>query len=275
MEAIREAIEAAVRKDRPMTVRQVFYRMAVQGVVPKQERRGYNTVQRLLVEMRREGRIPYSWIVDSSRTIRRPTTFDSMEDALRNTARAYRRSLWTDLPVYIQIWLEKEALTGVLWDVTDRWDVPLWVSRGYTSLSYLHSGAERIQAAIEAGRRVYVYNFGDHDPSGVNAWEKLQETIRAFIDDPQAVEFERVAVTPEQIDAWDLPSRPTKKSDTRSKAWSAGESVEMDAIPPARLKELVRGCVERHIPRRELDYIRAIEEEERQTLRHIADRMAA
>jgi len=273
MERIRTAIYEQVAENHPMTVRQVFYQMAVRGIVPKQERRGYNTVQRLLVEMRRAGRIPYAWIVDSSRTIRKPTTFDSMEDALQNTARTYRRSLWTDLDVYVQIWCEKEALTGVLWDVTDDWDVPLWVSRGYSSISYLHQAAERIQAALDAGRLPYVYNFGDHDPSGVNAWEKLKETLREYVEDPELVEFERVAVTPAQIKAWDLPSRPTKRSDSRTKTWEGGRSVEVDAIPPKALKALVQQCVTQHIPDRELQRIQQIEQQERETLQHIAQRM--
>jgi len=273
METIRTAICEAVERDHPMTVRQVFYRLAVSGVVPKQENRGYRTVQRLLVEMRRAGRVPYSWIVDSSRTVRRPQTFDSAEDALRTTLRTYRRDLWADAGTYIQVWLEKEALAGVLWDVTEEWQVSLWVNRGYSSVSYLRQGAESINKALRAGREVYVYNFGDHDPSGVNAWEKAEEDLREWIDAPERVRFERVAVTPEQIRDWDLPTRPTKTSDSRAEGFE-GASVELDAIPPARLKELTRECIERHINPRALEQTKKTERLERETLRDFAKELA-
>ena len=143
--------------------------------------------------------------------MRRPQTFDSAEDALRSTVRTYRRNLWRDTGTFVQVWLEKEALAGALWDVTDEWHVSLWVSRGYGSISYLRSGAKEINKALRAGRKVYVYNFRDHDPSGVNAWEKAAEDLREWIDAPKRVRFERVVVTPEQIERWDLPTRPTKK----------------------------------------------------------------
>jgi hypothetical protein len=271
MEAIRAAICDVVDEHRPMTVRQVFYQMAVRGVVPKQERRGYQTVQRLLVEMRRSGRVDYEDIVDSSRTVRRPTTFDSMEDALLDTADMYRRGLWGDTGVYVQIWLEKEALTGVLWDVTDQWDVPLWVSRGYGSISYLHIAAKYVAQALSHGRTVYIYNVGDHDPSGVNAWHKLQETLTEFAGQSEALNFERLAVTPEQIERWNLPSRPTKSSDTRTKTWEGGESVEVDAIPPRQLKAIVQQAIERHISSYELERIKQLEQQERQTLKEYAE----
>lgn len=273
MEEIRQSIEETLREDRPMTVRQVFYRMAVKNVVPKQESRGYNTVQRLLAEMRREGRIPFSWIVDSSRTVRRATTFDSAEEALRRTAQTYRRDLWASTDVHVQMWLEKEALAGVLWQTTEKWDVPLWVNGGYSSITYLHNGANEINRAMDAGNTVFVYNFGDHDPSGVDAWEKLQEDLSEWVRSPSRVRFERLAVTPKQIRKWDLPSRMTKTSDPRSKNFE-GRSVELDAIPPDKLKELVERCVTRHVSERQLEQIRQIEREEEKTLHQFAEQLS-
>lgn len=274
MEAIRQAIEDTLREHRPMTVRQVFYRMAVKDVVPKQKKRGYNTVQRLLAEMRRSGRIPFNWIVDSSRMVRKPTTFDSAEDALRRTAQTYRRDLWSSTDAHVQMWLEKEALAGVLCETTEKWDVPLWVNRGYSSITYLHNGADEINRAIEAGNTVYVYNFGDHDPSGVNAWDKLQEDLSEWVEHPAKVRFERIAVTWKQIREWDLPSRMTKKSDPRSKNFE-GRSVELDAIPPDRLKALVERCVTRHVSERQMQKIRQIEEQEEKTLQRFADQLSS
>lgn len=271
MEALREAIYAALEDDHPMTVRQVFYRLTVRSVVPKTENQYKNTVCRLLANMRRDEVVPYGWVADNTRWVRRAQTYDSMEEALRQTARTYRRSLWSEGDVYVEIWLEKEALAGVLVEETDRWDIPLYVTRGYPSLSYLHEAAETIN---DIGKPTILYYFGDHDPSGVDISRNVREGIKEFVDRPELVTFKRVAVRREQIEAWNLPTRPTKRSDSRSKNFD-GRSVEVDAIPPKALRGLVRECVERHVNRRELEMLRNIEEQERATLSHIAENLAA
>ena len=114
---------------------------------------------------------------------------------------------------------------------------------------------------------VYIYHLGDFDPSGVNAGEKIEETLRELAPDAD-ITFERIAVTPEQIDAWDLPTRPTKTSDTRSKGF--GEiSVELDAIEPDQLRGLVREAIEDHLPRRQFEVLKAAEDSERTIIRQL------
>ena len=81
MKAIREAICRALADDQPMTVRQVFYRLTSAGVIAKTETE-YGTVKRLTAELRRDGKIPYEWLADATRWMRKPTT----------TARSRRRS---------------------------------------------------------------------------------------------------------------------------------------------------------------------------------------
>ena len=94
---------------RPMTVRQVFYQATVRNIVEKSEA-GYNKVQTDLVQMRRSGALPYDWLADNTRWQRKPNTFDSVEQALQDTARFYRKSLWNYAQCYFEIWLEKDAL---------------------------------------------------------------------------------------------------------------------------------------------------------------------
>ena len=115
------------------------------------------------------------------------------------------------------------------------YDVPLMVARGYASLSFLHSAAEYIN---DLEVPAYIYHLGDFDPSGVNAGEKIEETLREMAPDAE-IHFERIAVTPEQIGEWDLPTRPTKATDTRSKGFG-DISVELDAIEPDQLAR--RSC---------------------------------
>jgi hypothetical protein len=127
----------------PMTVRQVFYQATVHNLVEKSEA-GYNKVQTDLVQMRRVGDLPYSWLPDNTRWQRRPRTYNGVQAALEDTARFYRKSLWADADAYVEVWLEKDALAGVIMPVTSMYDVPLMVARGYASLSFLHSAAEHI-----------------------------------------------------------------------------------------------------------------------------------
>jgi hypothetical protein len=264
MESIRRAIFLALRADHPQTIRQLFYRLTVEGVIAKTEPE-YKTVVRLTGEMRRAGDLPFEWIADSTRWMRKPTTYDSVESALQITAQTYRRSLWAESSHYVEIWIEKEALAGVVVDVTAEFDVPLMVTRGYPSLSFVQSAAE----AMNARRQLtFVYYLGDYDPSGVDISRKLEEDLRHFTDG--LVEFERIAVTSEQIEDWHLPSRPTKKTDTRAKKFK-GESVELDAIPAPELRELVRDAIEQHVDQHQLKVLQTAEEEERRLLLQMAE----
>src|SRR5215468_5927877 len=160
--------------------------------------------------------------------MRKPRTHNSVEEALRDTAKLYRKSLWASANSYVEIWLEKDALSRVIMPVTSMYDVPLMVARGYASLSFLYSAAEYIN---DLDVPTYIYHFGDFDPSGVNAGEKIEETLRELAPGADIV-FERIAVTEAQIADWDLPTRPTKASDTRAKAFGSTLSVELDAIEP-------------------------------------------
>ena len=242
----------------PMTVRQVFYQATVHGLVEKTES-GYGKVQTDLTVMRRAGELPYDWLADNTRWQRKPRTFSSVEEALRDTAAFYRKSLWTDADCYVEIWLEKDALSGVIYPVTSMYDVPLMVARGYASLSFLYSAAEYIN---DLDVPTYIYHFGDFDPSGVNAGEKIEETLRELAPGADIV-FERIAVTEAQIADWDLPTRPTKASDTRAKAFGSTLSVELDAIETNQLRALVQGAIELHLPVEQFEKLKAAEESER------------
>ena len=248
---------------RPCTVRQVFYQATVRGIVEKSEA-GYGKVQHDLVLMRRADELPYNWLADNTRWQRKPRTFDGVADAVTQTAKFYRKALWTHADCYVEIWLEKDALAGVVLPITDLYDVPLMVARGYASLSFLHSAAEDIN---ELDVPTYIYHLGDYDPSGVNAGEKIEETLREMAPDAE-IHFERLAVNPSQIQAWDLPTRPTKISDSRSKGF--GEiSVELDAIDPERLRALVRAAIEQHLPAEQYKILKIAEDSERALIKQL------
>jgi hypothetical protein len=259
-----DAITAIAADIQPCTVRQCFYQCVVKGVVEKSES-AYDKVQRALVALRRDGRVPYSWVHDSTRVTYRPTTYSSVAAALLETANGYRKALWDDIDVAVEIWLEKDALTDIVYPVTNEFDVPLRVARGFSSLSFLADAAKDMEAS---GKEVYVYHLGDHDPSGRSAGEVIERDLKALAPSVD-IYFERIAVTPEQIAELRLPTRPTKSSDSRAASFEAEfgrGSVELDAIHPDTLRQIVRDSIELHIGDDEREALRAAENEERTRL---------
>ena len=216
VEARRNALCEIVKRLRPATVRQVFYQASVAGIVEKTEA-GYDKVQTDLTILRRAGRVPYSWLTDGTRWQRKPRTFDGPHDALRQTAALYRRRLWADANAYVEVWIEKDALAGVVYPITATYDVPLMVARGYASLSFLYDAAEYIK---DVSKPAYLYHLGDYDPSGINAGQKIEQTLREMAPGAEII-FKRLAVTPDQIALWNLPSRPTKQTDSRARGFGA------------------------------------------------------
>jgi hypothetical protein len=269
IDAIRKAIREVIGEDPPMTVRQVFYQLVTRGVIEKTEAEYQGTVIRLMTDMRLSGELRWDWVVDESRRGRFTRTFDNITEAVEHTAKYYRRSALREADDYLEIWCEKDALAGVLWDVTSDYDVPLMVSRGMPSLTFLHGSAVAIARAARWGKDSYIYQFGDHDPSGV----LIPQTIERRLDElcqrlgcpPPYVE--RVALTEQHIAEFNLPTRPTKREGNRHANGFEGDSVELDALPPRVLRDMVREVIEWHISPAMVAVVRAAEESERELLR--------
>jgi hypothetical protein len=258
-----------IERLRPASVRQVYHQAEIAGIVEKTEP-GYDKVQRACVRLREHERCPFDWISDATRWMRKPESHSTIEAALRNTIENYRRAVWRVQNVYSEVWVEKDALAGTIYPVTAEYDVPLMVARGYSSLTFLHSAAQEIKAK---GKPAFIYQLGDWDPSGQDAARHIEEKLREYAPGIP-IHFERLAVTEQQIIHWDRPTRPTKKSDTRAKNWE-GDSVELDAIDPNRLRQIVRDAIERHIAPHRLSVIEAAEESERHFAKQMVERFAA
>ncbi|PWT84412.1 MAG: hypothetical protein C5B56_15670 [Proteobacteria bacterium] len=270
MGSVRDQIKDILEQNNPQTVRQVFYALTVRGAIAKHEIEYKRTVVRLLGEMREAGEIPFEWIADNTRWMRKPSTFTGIEACLESTAEHYRRNLWAAMPVYVEVWCEKDALAGVLMEETEPYDVPLMVAKGYASLSFLHSAAKTIEAR---GKPAYIYHFGDLDPSGVDAARDIEVKLRRYAPGAE-IHFERPAVTREQVEKWNLPTRPTKQTDTRAKKFGSATSIELDAIPADKLRQLVRECIERHVDQHQLTILRIAEDSERDLFRKWASTYA-
>jgi hypothetical protein len=271
--AIKDSIKGLLEADHPMTVRQVFYQLVVSGVIEKTEMEYKRTVIRLLTDMRMAGDIAFSWIVDESRHTRQTRTFDSVTDALNDTARFYRRSALRASSVYVEIWSEKEALSGIIWDVASDYDVPVVVSKGTPSLTQLWGSFQNIAAALDADKPSYLYQFGDHDPSGCWIPRIIEARLNEFCDKHDLISsptVERIALTPKQVRKFNLPSRPTKRAGNMHAKDFKGRSTELDALPPNVLRQLVRNCIEQHIDAAQVEMLRTAEDSERTIIEKFA-----
>ena len=271
--AIRKYADHLIRlvaEHAPASVRQIFYVATTLDLEEKSER-GYKRIVEQLSNLRLSGEIPWKDIADRSRWQRKPLTFSGPRAAMEHTRRTYRRGVWHDLEERVFMVLEKDALVGVVGDVTADYDVPLLVTRGFSSLSFVRGLAEDIVAYNEAGIHSYVYALGDWDPSGVQAHEAFDRRLKDWCP-ARSYSFGRLGVTAGQIAGWALPARPTKRS-THAVHWDGGESVELDAIRPATLRKLVHAAIERHVPAGHLRILKVAEESERNILRAMTDKV--
>lgn len=238
-----------------MTVRGVFYQLETLRVVPKTIG-GYRSVQQQVLRMRRDGLLPWSFIADGTRWMRRPHTFDSAQEALERTIRAYRQNLWRSQDVRVEIWLEKDTLADLIYPVTERWQVPLMVSRGQTSDTYVYSAAQEAKAAYEIGASTFIFTLYDSDTYGRDAAQKIADKVGFYSGVP--IECESLAVTDWQIDRRQLPTRPDKKD--------GRDVVELDAIPPDKLTSLVKNAIVSLIDADAWEKEQAVEDAERELL---------
>lgn len=247
----------------PVTVRQLFYAATIRGLIDKTEG-GYNKVQAQVLALRRDGRLPYRYIADATRYMRKPTTHDSIYSALEDTALLYRKALWADSDIAVEIWIEKSALAGVIYPVTEDYDVPLMPTGGYTSETFAHGAVSAMQGR---NKTLVIYSLYDFDRSGRDAQNSLEEKVMRFghqlgVD----VQFYPLGLTADQVRAMELPTRPHKRASMADKAWPHPFAAELDAIPPDVLRDMVRSAIERHLPAHELDHLKRVERAERETL---------
>lgn len=251
----------------PITVRGLYYQAEVHGIpgIDKSES-GYRKVQAQVLALRREIRLDYDAIADATRYMRKPRTFDGWEEALRDTARLYRKCLWAGTDLEVEIWLEKSALAGVLYPVTAEFDVPLMCTGGFSSETFAHEAVVRLRGS---GRTLIVYALYDFDRSGRDAARSLQEKVERFGQDYSVpIRFRTLGLSHEQVRAFKLPTRPANVKSKADRRWPHAFAAELDALPPDSLRQLVRDAIEEHLPKDELDYLKRVEEEERQMLLH-------
>ena len=259
MDTLRSAIYAVAQTDRPVSIRHVFYRMVTQGLVEKSDK-GYQQLQKATVDMRDGGMLPYAWIEDSSRQAHWNTGYAGVGSFAEVAASIYRRDYWDSTDTLVEVWCESRSLAGVLGQVCRDYVVPLFPSSGFASLSFLYQAAAHIQES-ERAHAVILY-VGDYDQAGVLIDKAIEGRLREFLAAWDGeLTFHRLAVNDDQIDRMGLPTRPPKRSDTRSP--EVTRAVEAEAIPAPAMREIVTAALQGLIPERVLTVQREVEKHER------------
>ena len=264
MEVRAEFLIDYAKRHGPVSVRALYYQAEVAALpgITKDDR-DYDKIQRQVLLLRRNGRLSYEWIADATRWMRKPRSHSSIQDALNETAALYRKSLWNHASTYVEIWVEKDAVAGTIYPVTSACDVPLMVARGYSSETFCFEAV-----AQRSNRKPYhVYYLGDFDRAGQNAAQALSEKLQRFAAMRGIpVVFETIGVTLPQIIEMGLSTRAPKRETAADRKWPHEFACELDAMPADRMRALVDGAIQRHLPAHELEILKLAEASEREML---------
>lgn len=272
-----EIIEEYQGQGLRMTARQLYYQFVSRDIIPNQPTE-YKKLTALLTDARYAGMVDWDAIEDRGREPSTPAEWDGLPSLVEAALRAYRLPRWADQTVYAELWVEKQALAGVLAPLAREWHVTLMVNKGYSSASAMKESAERIKRATisdqeeldglvneivelkedgadDDDERIsdrhasirklvkpsYVFYLGDHDPSG----EDMVRDISTRLDEFGCwfLKVQKVALTMAQVKQYNPPPNPAKITDPRAGAYIAkyGEhSWEVDALPPDVLARLIR-----------------------------------
>jgi hypothetical protein len=253
-----ETAKEVLSAHRPMTVRQVYYQLVSRQVIENSRSR-YQAVSDALVTARKQGLVPWDWIEDRMRRERAVSMWPDLSDFAEDVRAAYRRDVWATQPGYVEVWLEKDALSGLFADALEPYGVTLNVGRGFDGWSSIRNAALRYRRRKE----VTVLYFGDFDPSGEDMVRSLGERLNYFGVYPALV---KCALTRDDIERYNLPPDFAKKSDTRAKKFIARHgdiSVELDALPMDVLESRLVREVEARMDLAALEQVREAEERER------------
>lgn len=227
-------------EDLTVTLRQLYYQFVARNWI-KNKFTEYKRMGDIISEARMCGRIDWEAIEDRMRSLDTIPTWNRPADILVGAARQYREDFWDSQDSYIEVWVEKDALTGVVEKACRGLRVSSLACRGYNSQSELYRAGKRFAEAEERGRTPIIIHLGDHDPSGIDMTRDNRERVITFAG--IEVEVRRIALNYDQVEGFRLPPNPAKETDSRSPAYIAqyGESSwELDAIDPRRLREMIQ-----------------------------------
>jgi len=229
-----------------LTLRQLYYQLVVENVIPNKVTE-YQKLSILLKEGRMAGIVDWNAIEDRLRFPSKPSSWETPASIMRSVIYSYRNDRQKGQETYLEVWVEKDALSGVLKRVTEPLGVPIVVNRGYSSATAMHDAYNRFKDAHNYnGQKAVVLYLGDFDPSGLDMIRDIERRIGEFVDggDYPDMDFSVVpiALTDEQIKRYNPPKNPAKMKDPRAPEYVRNygyNSWEVDALPPEVLHELL------------------------------------
>jgi len=241
-------IERYVRDGYDMTLRQLYYQLVSSDEIPNKQKE-YDRLGSIVNDARLAGLIDWDYIVDRTRNLRGLAHWENPGEIIKATSNQFRIDKWKNQLYRPEVWIEKDALSGVFERVCNELDVPFFSCRGYTSQSEMWSAAQRMvshtKSENSSRRQIpFILHFGDHDPSGIDMSRDIKERLEMF---ETKLSFERLALNIEQIEEFNPPPNPAKLSDSRASVYVrefGSESWELDALEPDVLAVLVRKNIE-------------------------------
>lgn len=269
IEQANEIIETYSAEGYDLTLRQLYYQFVARDIIANRQSE-YSRLGSIINDARLAGLIDWNSIVDRTRSYEALGHWDSPADILRSAANSYHIDLRSDQDEYVEVWVEKDALVGVIEKACTPLDVGYLSCRGYVSQSAMWRAAQRFKEA-ESYHETTLIHLGDHDPSGIDMTRDIQDRLRMF---GTSVTVERIALNMPQIEEHQPPPNPAKTTDSRYDSYIAeygDESWELDALDPRILVELITEAVEQRTQQGFFNAQLAIQESQRKEIRKIAD----
>ena len=259
-----------------LTLRQLYYQFVARGLI-KNEQREYKRLGSIVNDGRLAGLIDWDSIEDRTRSLESRPHWEDPGSIIRDAASAYGVDRWEGQAHRVEVWIEKDALTGVIERACKDLDVAYFSCRGYTSQSELWRAAMRLIDFAERGYEPVVIHLGDHDPSGIDMTRDIRDRLAMFFDehdqDPPVVD--RIALTMAQIEEHEPPPNPAKVTDSRWEGYARAhghDSWELDALDPRFIDGLIRDAVGGYLDEELFEERAAHEAEGSRLLAVVADR---
>lgn len=255
-----------------LTLRQLYYKLVSRDIIPNTQR-SYDNIGRLVNDARLAGLIDWSALEDRTRNLQSVGHWADPKSIIKACADSYALDKWMDQKVRPEIWVEKEALAGVIGRAADEVDVAYFSCRGYVSQSEMWGAARRFIARAEKGQATHIIHLGDHDPSGIDMSRDIEDRIRMFmlshLGTSSMFKLERIALNRDQIDEYNPPPNPAKVTDSRFESYAAefgDESWELDALENRVIDGLIKDAVARIRDDAKFDTLQALEDDHKELL---------
>ena len=236
-----EIIEEYAEEDLDLTVRQLYYQFVARGLIPNKQKE-YDRLSQLLSKGRLAGLVDWDAIVDRTRNLKGLATWNDPGEIIRSCVYSYRIDKWENQPYYIEVWIEKDALTGIINKICNKHQIDYFACRGYVSQSEMWRAAvRRIKWRLEEGKTCVIIHLGDHDPSGIDMTRDITDRLQLFLDNPD-IYVSRIALNMHQVELYSPPPNPAKISDSRAIKYInkfGHESWELDALEPRVIRNLI------------------------------------